>query len=549
VVGGTSPVGRPGRERPGRPPRAHWRDGRRPGWARRLEHYAPVLAGGAVVALVVSLAPSSLPGLSPNAPRGGQAQATAPPLPDPPGSAGVAVSGVRCGPGARQVPWSRYAPWCQPAFHGSNGGATSPGVTGTTIRVSYREVITGPVAAAIGQIGESLVGTNAQTISTMQAYIRVFNRSFELYGRHVVLEPFPAKGNFVTEEAGGGQAQAQQDADTARSLGAFADVSAIGATIPYSEALARDHVIGIGAPYVSAEFLRQNAPFAFTPGPNCDKLTSISTAIIGRGFGRMPAIFAGDGRLRSRPRVIGLVTPDNPVYNACDGGVPQYLARRYHLHLARVIRYPFSLTGDSQDAANMVAQLKAAGVTTVFCGCDPETPIYMTKAANALGYHPEWVSINVGDAYSRLPDQNQWSHDVAGGQVERPAADQEAYHVYRMVVPTGPIVPSYASVYEPLLLLFDALQAAGPDLTPANFERGFWSLPPSLPGGMYGQWSFGPGSYDASSSFQVEWWDPNAVSPADGRKGVYQACNGGAQYSDFGPPELPSGRQLQCFGP
>jgi hypothetical protein len=516
------------------------------GPGRVLRHYAPVVAGLAALALVVVLVPSTLP------PGGGSgsgpsARGFAPALPDPPGSRGVAVSGVHCGPGVRQVPWSKYAPMCQPAFHGDNGGATAPGVTATTITVTYREAITGPVAAAIGSIGASLVGSNAQTLAAMSAYISVFNRSFELYGRHVVLKPFLAHGNFLTEEAGGGQAQAQQDAETAASLGAFADVSLLAATIPYTQALAQDHVISVGAPYVSTAFLRQNAPYVYTPGPDCNKLTSVSVDIIGRALAHLPAIYAGSPALRDRQRVIGLVAPDNPIYNACDGSAARTLEQRFGVHVATSIRYPFSIAGDAQDAPNMVAQLKAAGVTTVLCGCDPETPIYMTRAANQQDYHPEWVSIDLGDAYNRLPNQAQWRHDIAGGQVARPEADQEAYRVLRMADPTGPVVASYASIYEPLLLLFDALQAAGPDLTPTTFERGFWSLPPSLPGGMYGWWRFGPGTFDPSDSFQVEWWDPSAISPVDGKPGAYRPCNGGAEYADVGQPALPAHRQLRCF--
>lgn len=517
-----------------------------------LRHYAPVAVGVAALVLVVVLVPSTLPSGNGSGAGGSGAGApgtssAGPSIPDAPGSRGVAVSGVHCGPGVRQIPWSKYAPICQPAFHGDNGGATAPGVTAKTITVTYREAITGPVAAAIGSIGASLVGSNAQTLAAMRAYISIFNRSFELYGRHVVLKPFLAHGDFITEESGGGQAQAQQDADTAKSLGAFADVSLLASTIPYAQALAQQHVITVGAPYVSTAFLEQNAPYVYMPGPDCNKLTTVSDTIIGRSLAHMPAVFAGSPALRHRQRVIGVVAPDNPIYNACDGNSAQLLAQRFGVHVATFIRYPFSIAGDAQDAANMVAQLKAKGVTTVFCGCDPETPIYMTKAANQQDYHPEWISLNIADPYNRLPDQAQWSHDIAGGQVLLAEGDQEAYRVLRMADPTGPVVASYASIYEPLLLLFDALQAAGPDLTPSTFEHGFWSLPPSLPGGMYGQWKFGPGTFDPSASFQVEWWDPHAISPADGKLGAYRPCNGGKEYADVGQPALPAGRQLQCF--
>lgn len=513
-------------------------------WRGAFRHYVPVLVGLVVIVLVVVAVPSSLPpaGVTP-------ASTGANVITDRPDSPGVAVSGVRCGHGARQVTWSAYAPLCQPAFTGSNGGATSPGVTRTTIDVTSRQAITPGIAAAIGSIGRSLVGSNAQTQALMQAYVDVFNKEFELYGRRVVLEPFTGRGNFETEQSGGGQAQAQQDADTAKAMGAFADVSTLSETAPYAQSLALDHVISVGAPYVSTSFLRQNAPYAFTVGPSCNELTGITDNVVGRGLGTMLAIHAGDPALRSRHRIIAVAYPDSATFQVCDAGLVSTLTNQYHVHVGPVVTYPFSELGDQQEAANMVAQFKSAGATTVFCGCDPAMISLATAAANAQHFHPEWVSINTGDAYDRFANQAQFSHDLAAGQVQQPTAREEATVAFRLAHdPKAAFIPSYASIYAPLLLLFDALQAAGPDLTPATFERGFWSLPPSLPGGMYGRWTFGPGRYSASASFQVEFWDPRAVSLADGQAGAYRPCNGGAQYADVGQPRLPA-RQLDCFGP
>jgi hypothetical protein len=542
MTGGARATARAGSARPGVTSRGPY-ETESGGRLRVLRHYLPVLVGVVIITLVVVIAPSSVP------PRSAEAGAATPlVLPDPPNSAGVAVSGVHCGGGVRQVRWSKYAPVCQPAFSGSNGGATTAGVTATTITISTRNAVPPAIVAALGTIGRSIVGTKAQTLAAMQEYVDIFNREFELYGRRVVLKPFDGRGSFATEQAGGGQAQAQQDADRAKSLGAFADVSTISETAPYAQALAQNRLISMGAPYVSSSFLEQNAPYAFTPGPNCSKLSSISTTVIGRGLGRMPAIFAGDPSLRSRPRRIGVAFPSSATYQACDGSIVSDLKDRYHVDVGPVIRYPFTTVGDSADAPNMVAQFKSAGVTTVFCGCDPATIIYLTAAARRQDYRPEWVNINTSDPYNRLADQAQWSHSLAGGHVPQAAAVDEAQVAFRLAGGRGSLVSSYASIYEPLLLLFDALQAAGPNLTPSSFEQGFASLPTSLPGGMYGQWRFGQGTHDASSSFQVESWNPRAISPADGKAGAYQACNGGQEYADVGPPELPANRQLDCFG-
>jgi hypothetical protein len=513
------------------------------GRSQVFRHYLPVLVGLAVIVLVVVLVPSSVP------PSTVAPAATGPNrIPDAPNSPGVAVSGVRCGGGARQVTWSDYAPLCQPRFSGSNGGATSPGVTRTTITVTSRQAITPGIAAAIGSIGSSLVGSNLQTQALMQAYIDVFNKEFELYGRKVVLKPFTGRGDFEIEQSGSGQAEAQQDADTAKAMGAFADVSTLSETATYAQALVQNQVISVGAPYVSTSFLQQNAPYAFTVGPSCNELSSITDAVVGRGLGTMPAIFAGDPALRSRHRVIGVAYPDSATFQTCDAGLVATLRSQYHVHVGPVVTYPFTELGNQEEAANMIAQFKSAGVTTVFCGCDPAMINLATTAANTQQYHPEWVNINTGDAYNRFANQAQFSHDLAAGQVEQPTASEEPATAYKLADdPKTALIPSYATIYAPLLLLFDALQAAGPDLTPTTLERGFQSLPASLPGGMYGQWKFGAGRYSASATFQVEYWDPTAVSPSDGQAGAYRPCNRATEYADVGQPRLPAG-QLDCFG-
>ncbi|MDA8366781.1 MAG: hypothetical protein M0Z62_07445, partial [Actinomycetota bacterium] len=150
-----------------------------------------------------------------------------------PYGAGVTAGGIACGPRVLQVPWSNYAPPCEPAWHGNNGGATAPGVTATTINVSFREATSSILNALYTLVPKDVVGTSQEAIQMMQALFNTFNKSFELYGRHVVLEPYVGKGNFITEDTGGGATQAEADAvNVADSLHAFADISLVGSSDP-----------------------------------------------------------------------------------------------------------------------------------------------------------------------------------------------------------------------------------------------------------------------------------------------------------------------------
>src|SRR5207244_2951248 len=91
-----------------------------------------------------------------------------------PGAPGVARSGATCGGPARQVPWSKYAPVCTPKFTGNNGGATSHGVTGDTITVTYRISNSGESAAVAAAAGSSNTSDD-QYIADLKTYIDLFN--------------------------------------------------------------------------------------------------------------------------------------------------------------------------------------------------------------------------------------------------------------------------------------------------------------------------------------------------------------------------------------
>src|SRR3974390_837692 len=164
---------------------------------RRRWFYLAVVAAALLVAL---LAVPEKQTTSPSALAGSNASLL--PGMTPPTAqyaSGATVGGVACGPGVRQGPWSSYAPPCQPAWHGNNGGATSRGVSKTTITLSYREIAGSQLALVYSLLPQSVGGGNTSNLKQMTAYINTFNHSFELYGRHVVLAPYTGKGQFIDE--------------------------------------------------------------------------------------------------------------------------------------------------------------------------------------------------------------------------------------------------------------------------------------------------------------------------------------------------------------
>jgi hypothetical protein len=459
---------------------------------------------------------------------------------------GVSKTGVQCGPGVRQFSWSKYAPPCVPAFRGDNGGDTAPGVTKDTITVTYRKT-TSPSSTAINAASPNAIAPDPETIADTQRYIDLFNKNFELYGRKVVLKVYDGQSDPLLEIQGQDQSQAQGDAVRAKEQGAFADVTGLTTQI-YAEALVDQKIVSTGGIYMSQQWLTDHAPFAYESWfPTGDNAAYATVGLVCQRLKDLPAIDSGDEVMKTQKRVFGIVTPENPVYSAA-GDIMERGLKQCGAPIGRRIKYALNIATASQQAASAVAQLKAAGVTTVLCGCDPIGPVFFAQAANQQQYYPEWDTLWWGDVSQRSVDSAQWSHAISigtAGQV--PPKDQlEAYRAMKMAG-AEPAEPNYSVPYYNLLQLFMGLHAAGPKLTPDSLQRGIFSLPKSDDGDT-GVWSFGKGAYSPHTTFVVAYWDPNLVSNFDGQKGGYVACEGGKRFPFRDPNALGARGQLRCFG-
>jgi len=472
-------------------------------------------------------------------------------------ASGKTAGGYTCGPGIRQVPWSDYAPPCQPAWHGSNGGATSRGVTGSTITISYRSASTSQLAELYALVPPAVIGTNDEEVATMKAYVNAFNKEYELYGRHVVLQPFQGKGDFISEDLGGDQAQAQEDATTvASSIGAFADTSLIDSSSVYSTDLAAQHTVTSSLYENELSWYQQYAPWEYTPGPNCTKGAEATAAILGKQLGGLPASDAGDASLRAKTRVYGIIYPQNPQAAACQTADIDAMAR-YHQAVVKSVGIQFNLSQLVQQAEGAAAQMKAAGVTTIIVSsADPITPIFMMQAADKEDYYPEWwfQSYFTGgqtntDSLHRLFPADQRDHVIGTGNQALPPDQQEAVRAYDIGNPDPGVkpIPSFIYTYVSLLQFFDALQLAGPDLTPQNFQVAMGLIPKSSPRGMLGGWNGEDGPYDPSSTYKVVAYSNTAVSALDGQPGAFVACDGDRSFSYAARgADVPAKRQLTC---
>jgi hypothetical protein len=420
-----------------------------------------------------------------------------------------------------QVPGDPYSPPCV-VFSGDNGGATTRGVTRDTITVALRLTADPDLSSTIAKLaGSDAIDTAEDGARTAQGLADYFNSRFQLYGRKLKLVPYQGHGALTRELLGAGQEQANADGiKVASEIGAFAD--ATGLTEPYSDALARQHVMAFGAPYMSRQWFAARRPYAWSTFTDCSLLAENGADWLDKRILGKPAAYAG-GSLQGRQRKLGIVVPDNPEYQQClQDGLKIGHAAGYD---ATPISYSLDLTNLSNQAASIVARLKAAEITSVAVFSDPILPVFLTAKAHEQGYYPEWLvqgtAFTDTDVAGQLYDQTEWKHAFGisslGPQLpERAGLGYNAYRAVRADEPSH----SVELIYYQLYMIAMGIQLAGPTLTPATFERGMFAYPGGT--GEAGTWGFGPGHYTPTQDFKEIWWDVSRGSPYNNKQGTYQ---------------------------
>ncbi len=485
---------------------------------------------------------------------------------------GTTVSGTPCTPSAPQFA-SPYAPPCVPRFHGNNGGATSNGVTATTITLAQREfpqtANTEQVAAQAKNAGAALPQVTDQV---QQVFLNYFNSVYDLYGRHVDIRQVTGQGDATTESLGQGQAQACADADNlVNQVHAFGEVGFAfnetfvgGGTGPFSQCAAQQKLVEFGgnAYFDEATFQSQN-PYVWSLTMDCERIAAQTAEAFGTLLANKPAIYAGDPSLKTKTRKFGVYVPNLPPYDHCNAGsgssFGKLMVSKYHVPSSAVsshFTYGLDISTFQQSAQQAVIQFKAAGVTTVVLACDLYSAGFLTQAAAAQNYHPEWLLNGVAltdlDQSAQTYDQGEVTGHLFGLSEAAPSTSTSgpnslAGKLYQKL--TGhQIPPGTDGNYGGLVQVFDQLQAAGPNLTPASLARGTHALPTlGAPTFEYGHWNFRDnptgqptGDHTAVSDARFVYWNGTATSPLNGKPGTYVAVFNGRRFTlGEWPSQLP----------
>lgn len=441
------------------------------------------------------------------------------------GSAGHTVTtpgtAKACAGQSLQVPGDPYSPPCI-TFSGNNGGATSKGVTANSIIVSVRLTTDQSFGQTLAELaGAQLRDTNADNVRTIDALAQYFNTHFQFYGRKIVIKTFTGQGSLSNELLGQGQAQAEEDATTvAKQIGAFADLTA--ESEPYATALEQQGVLGFGDPYMPASWHESHAPYDWSIATDGTDLATDAAEYAVQKLCGGNAAYAG-GSLKNEPRKIAGIAPSNELYQVS----AQVLKQILNAHGCAIDDYSYTLDlgTESQQAENLVAQLKAKGYTTIICGCDPIFPVYLTGQEASQNYLPEFVEIGAAlvdqDYVGQLYNQTAFAHafGISPNEPTVPSTETLGYAAYKSVDPSSEPAFFVQDIYEQMDQLAIGIQMAGPDLTPTTFEQGMFKYPPHL--GPAGLWGFSPTQFTTPNDFREVCWDPTAISAYNNKEGAY----------------------------
>ncbi len=434
-------------------------------------------------------------------------------------------------------------PW--PA-NGDNGGATSPGVTKTSIKVVVLKPPDQTTNESRSPIKDRATGQFATVEDAVRDTLPIFEKTYQQWGRKVDVD--------VVEQSGTDEAAQRADAVKIVAMKPFAVIDLTAGNVFESE-IAAKKILAIGGSAPNKLSIAQS-PYRWPVALDYATTALLGAELIGKNFAGKPAKFAGDESLQTKKRVFGAVRSDAPTAPDFQPAFDELA--KHGAKVAQDLTYtppldPSQLgTAAEEVAPTLVAKLKDSGVTSVLVlPTDYQVTTALTKAATSNDYHPEWIVMGAGNvdvaALARTFDQQQWKHAFGVSGLWVPVKDitagpsDVAFQWY-----WGPNAGAYSQgLFADLELLFAGIHMAGPDLTPQNFKAGIFSRPPTGgvaeghvtdAGRFYGKKAGLPyDEYLTGGDVTLVWWDPDTVGPSvavnlPDAKGVYQFLGGAKRY-------------------
>ena len=372
---------------------------------------------------------------------------------------------------------------CYLPFEGDNGGATAPGVTADSIKiVVYQGPDTDPV---INYVTDAIQvdDDNADTQDTLDNLITLYETYYETYGRSVEVEYY-VSGGIATDST---TASSRRSGDR----GGLQAVPGLGRPGAHRSlrrrAPAARGIQCIGCAGGSQEEFAERAPYGIGLGLTTEQARVHNVAVLSKQVAGRPAEYAGDPEYQEQDRVFGYlhIETEDPE-SAGDAEDTVDALQEAGVDVVENIGYALDPATLQETAANAIARLKEAGVTTVIFAGDPVAPRDFTREATKQEYFPEWF-LNIStlidtNVFARTYDQEQWQHafglTALAARVDPEVTGSE--YLYEWFFGETPAADDTIGVITPNPgLFFATLQEVGPELTNQGFADALFNSEPS----------------------------------------------------------------------
>jgi hypothetical protein len=378
----------------------------------------------------------------------------------------------------------------------------------------------------------------------LKAFQRYFNTRFQTYGRKVHYYAYFT----VASTAAGRRGDAVANWEKLKPFAVIDYAIFSGFNAEYEEAMNKLGVLSFSSTKGSVpnDFYRRNAPLSWGFYPDVEHWSQMYSSYVCqkvkpykvRRFGNPP----GQGAPNGESRRFGLWYTTDP--SRPDMQLFAELAREQLLKCGVnvVDERTFSSTGASvntqdtgTEATQAVASFSSRNVTTVLHMGGEETRF--STAADAARYYPEIVVAGElsldNNSSGKLQNQNVWQNASAQTfalRVNRPE-DSPGYRAVKEGDPNADdnAVFNALDVYSDHFMLFQAIQVAGPRLTPDAIDEGFHAIPEKASVDPYiAAFFFDPGDYTSVKDSAEIWWDPNGRPIGSGAApGCWRMTHGG----------------------
>lgn len=371
-----------------------------------------------------------------------------------------------------------------------NGGATSQGVTATTIRIAD-------------------ISWEPRHERFYEPLVAFVNSSYQLYGRKLVLE-------FTAERVGRDDSAGQRAAAAAAAEAqAFAslpriDLDSGGNSRVYREQLAEHGILSVLATTESdqpGERYAERSPYWWSYAPPTDDVYANVAEVVCRSLVGRAARYGGPD-VANKPRKFAVVVNESPDQAPPDTShLTQPMARCGAD--PTVVAVPPSRDPGERDPATLQAlqALNDDAVTSIvnLTGYAPD----VFAAASEVGYQPEWLITGSNTDqheffWSAMAPKEQTAHlfgIVPWNRMHAPTKEVEwrAHREGGGKLNAGDGINSYIlrDAYHSLALLAAGIQMAGPRLTPDTFKAALHETLFPNPG------AGGPPTYQAHVGFNT----------------------------------------------